>query len=481
MFAINQYNEGIHAPNIDGVIMGRGTSSDIVYYEQLGRALAVRGKTKERIEELEQYTPEELLVMCEKRDIPIKDGTSKEEIIEKLVAPTIIDLANNYEFIKELENNLKDRIREYYEDQEHQKREIKIKDASFDIEIEDQDLFETLKNISNNLNKTWEEIYEYAKSYYEHHGNLEVSVNFKTNNGYDYDENGQIRLGKWIATQRQFTSPDSEKGQLLTQIGMRFDRKLLSFEEIYKYAKSYYEHHGNLEVPRRFKTNNGYEYDENGQIKLGDWIANQKSKILPNSEKGQLLTQIGMRFDRKVLSFEEMYEYAKSYYEHHGNLEVSINFKTNNGYEYDENGQIKLGTWIHTQRKITPPESTHGKKLLQIGMRFVVKKLMRWEEMYGYAKIYSEHHNGKLDMKKGFKTNDGIHFDSNGQIKLGNWIATQRQSISPNSEKGQLLTMIGMRWNIKSSDSNKKEIESMLNESSIEQEASEISDNKKNM
>jgi hypothetical protein len=245
-----------------------------------------------------------------------------------------------------------------------------------------------------------------------------------------------------------------------------------------EYAKSYYEHHGNLEVPRHFKTNNGYEYDENGQIKLGDWIAKQKSKNLPDSERGQQLTQIGMQFDRKRLPWEEMYEYAKSYYEHHGNLEVPVNFKTNNGYEYDENGQIKLGTWIHTQRKITPPESTHGKKLLQIGMRFVVKKLMRWEEMYGYAKIYSEHHNGKLDMKKGFKTNDGIHFESNGQIKLGNWIATQRQSISPNSEKGQLLTMIGMKWNFKNSDSNNKELELMIDESTIKKESQNGPDKK---
>ena len=41
MFAINQYNEGVHAPNVDGVIMGRDTKSDIVFYEQLGRALSV--------------------------------------------------------------------------------------------------------------------------------------------------------------------------------------------------------------------------------------------------------------------------------------------------------------------------------------------------------------------------------------------------------------------------------------------------------
>ena len=112
MFAINQYNEGVHAPNIDGVIMGRGTTSDIVYFEQLGRALSVRGDTKEQYEELEKHSLEVLMAMCKYRDIPIRENDTKEDLINKLIAPVVIDLTNNYEFIKELENNLKDRIKE---------------------------------------------------------------------------------------------------------------------------------------------------------------------------------------------------------------------------------------------------------------------------------------------------------------------------------------------------------------------------------
>ena len=54
MFAINQYNEGVHAPNIDGVIMGRGTTSDIVYFEQLGRGLYVRGTSSNKIKKLQK-------------------------------------------------------------------------------------------------------------------------------------------------------------------------------------------------------------------------------------------------------------------------------------------------------------------------------------------------------------------------------------------------------------------------------------------
>ena len=222
MFAINQYNEGVHAPNIDGVIMGRGTTSDIVYFEQLGRALSVRGETKQKFTDLEKYTIEQLIEICKRRDIKVKENTPKEEIIEKLLAPTIIDLTNNFDFIKELENNLKDRVKEIQAKGPGEKRIIKIRDVSFDIEIENQELYEMLKQLNERLTMTWDKYYEYAKKYYEKHGNLEVPFNFKTNNGYEKDDNGKINLGTWISTQRQRTTLESERGQLLLKIGMRF-------------------------------------------------------------------------------------------------------------------------------------------------------------------------------------------------------------------------------------------------------------------
>jgi len=302
MFAINQYNEGIHAPNIDGVIMGRGTSSDIVYFEQLGRALSVRGNTKEMFEILEKYTKEQLIEICKSKDILIKEEYTKEDLIERLIAPVVIDLTNNHEFIRELENNLKERIKTIQEQGSEIHREIKIRDASFDVEVENQDIFETLKYIKEKLTITWEEMYGYAKLYYEHHGNLEVPYKFKTNNGYEIDENGIINLGNWIKYQRANEAPESEKGQLLSKIGMRFaTRKIsnLSWEEMYGYAKLYYEHCGNLKVPAKFKTNNGYEREENGIIYLGNWVRRQRENVLPESKEGKLLTQIGMIWNTK--------------------------------------------------------------------------------------------------------------------------------------------------------------------------------------
>ena len=391
MFAINQYNEGIHAPNIDGVIMGRGTTSDIVYFEQLGRALAIRGNTKEMFDELEEYSIEELMEMCKRRDIPIKENISKEELIEKLIAPVVIDLTNNYDFIKELENNLRDRIKEIQNYGLGNHRNVKIKDASFDIEIENQDLFEMLKYVSDRLTMTWEDYYELAKVYYKHHGDLEVPSRFKTSDGYTFDKNGTINLGMWIVTQRKNCDPESERGEKLTDIGMRWKNKIstLSWEEMYEYAKIYYNFNHNLEVPAKFKTKDGYTYDENGTIKLGQWIVTQRINCVPESKRGEKLTEIGMRWKNKIsnLSWEEMYKYAKIYYKFNHNLEIPSKFKTNDGYTYDENGTIKLGQWIATQRISCNQESERGKKLTEIEMRWENKRniLTRFNFQYEFC------------------------------------------------------------------------------------------------
>ena len=452
MFAINQYNEGIHAPNVDGVILGRATSSDIVFFEQIGRGLAVRGDAKEKFEQLAQYSKKELEEMCKSREIEIKENYTKEDLIERLIAPTIIDLSNNFRYIKELENNLKNRVREIQNRKvETNPREIKIKDVSFDIEMEDQDFYEMLEDIKERLLTPWEEMYGYAKIYYEHYNDLKVPQKFRTNDGYTYEEDGKIRLGQWISSQRQKLSQESERGCLLSKIGMCFDNKNLSWEEMYEYAKIYYEHYNDLEVPYKFRTNDGYTYEEDGKIRLGNWISKQRQKLSQESERGHLLSEIGMCFDNKNLSWEEMYGYAKIYYEQYNNLEVPSRFRTNDGYTYEEDGKIRLGNWISKQRQRLSEQSKRGHLLSEIGMRFETKNnTLSWEEMYEYAKIYYEHYND-LEVPYKFRTNDGYTYEENGKIRLGQWIFSQRQKVPQKSERGCLLSKIGMRFETKNS------------------------------
>ena len=127
---------------------------------------------------------------------------TKEEIIDKLLSPVIIDLTNNIEFIEELENNLKNKVKEIQKKQGKSNRKIKIRNTDFDINIENKDLYEILRYVRDRINpNSWDMMYELAKKYYEHYSDLKIPFSFKTINGYETDENG-YNLGFWISNQR---------------------------------------------------------------------------------------------------------------------------------------------------------------------------------------------------------------------------------------------------------------------------------------
>ena len=474
MVAINQYNEGIHAPGLDGVIMARQTQSDIVFFEQLGRGLAVRGRTKEEYDKLEKKTLEELKQLCKEKEIKIKDTTSKEEIIEQLLAPIIIDLANNIGFIKELENNIKDRIKEI-QNSKHQgkKRKIHLGDTKFDIEMINEDLYEILKYMNDRLTMTWMDKYNLAKKYYEHYGNLDISQRFKTINGIDYDENG-IALGKWIQNQKQaYNSKGTykiteEQIKLLEGIEMDFsikDNKQVWISN-YNLAKKYYEHYGDLKIAFHFKTINGIDYDENG-VALGNWLQNQKQAYNSKGtykiteEQIKLLEEIEMDFNIKdnKQTWMNNYNLAKKYYEHYGNLNVPTKFKTSNGIDYDKNG-VALGSWLNKQKQVYNGKRKYKiteeqiKLLEEIGMDFNIKNRKEaWMNNYNLAKKYYEHY-GNLNIPAKFKTINGIDYDENG-VALGSWLNKQKQAYNSKGtykiteEQIKLLEEIGMDFNIK--------------------------------
>ena len=240
----------------------------------------------------------------------------------------------------------------------------------------------------------------------------------------------------------------SEQWKLLLKIGMRFETKKYAsnrtWDEWYKIAQKYYEEHGNLEVPKNYVTKDGE--------KLGQWISCQRKDTKPESQKGFLLSKIGMLFKIRKRTYnrtwDEWYKIAQKYYEEHGNLEISDYFVTDDG----EN----LGNWIRHQRQDTNSESKKGLLLSKIGMRFEKKKIQRqWNEWYEIAKKYYEKHNNlKVPMR--FITEEGE--------KLGQWITNQRQAYNGKGkskiteEQIALLSKIGMIWNLKKNEDDVKSI-----------------------
>ena len=320
MFAINQYNEGVHAPNVDGVILGRSTCSDIVYFEQIGRALSVRGDTEEKLNKLSQMPFKELTTLARNNNLEINSSDTKEDIANKLVSPLIIDLSNNYEYIAELENDLKDKIRETSLRHSAAKspRSLKITNYRFDIELVNKDLYDMLSYVRSRLSLSWEEMYELAKKYFEYHGDLEIPVKFKTINGYEYNDTG-VNLGKWLYTQRQNKNLSDERRKLLSNIGMRF----ISLKEekiwysLYEQALKFYKQYG------AWSEENLDRIDNKDIIAYGSiltWLKEQRRNSDLNKDMKKCLSNIGFIFDtdknieeiKKVcIEYNISYEYNK--------------------------------------------------------------------------------------------------------------------------------------------------------------------------
>ena len=146
MFAINQYNEGVHTKGVDTVFLGRETESDIIAMEQIGRALSVGNYNNENYEYYSKFSEEELRDIAIKRNIDIMNATNKEELVQKIITPKIIDLACHYELLKELEDNLKFRLKM----SNNKSNDIlnKTKNSNkyiFNIKLQDENLYKIIK------------------------------------------------------------------------------------------------------------------------------------------------------------------------------------------------------------------------------------------------------------------------------------------------------------------------------------------------
>lgn len=97
------------------------------------------------------------------------------------------------------------------------------------------------------------------------------------------------------------------------------DTLVASWDLMYSYAADYFRDNGNLEVPQRYKTPDGYS--------LGHWIYTQR-KVYSGEQYGKLsedrirkLEEIGMQWESmRDLSWNRYYSEAEAYYREHGDL-----------------------------------------------------------------------------------------------------------------------------------------------------------------
>ena len=212
------------------------------------------------------------------------------------------------------------------------------------------------------------------------------------------------------------------------------DALTATWDMYYASAKQYYKENGNLEVPARYITEEGYA--------LGSWLNNQKAirkgTIVGKLTEDQIqkLDSIGMIWDSLDYFWEQNFKLAKEYYLTYGNLDIPTNYKSTDGKH--------LGNWILRQRQLYKSNSLTDeqiKKLDSIGMDWVDRVDRIWENGFIEAKNYSEEY-GNLSIPKNYR--------SNTDFPLGIWIQRQRSLYKNNKiseDRTKRLTDIGMNWN----------------------------------
>lgn len=212
------------------------------------------------------------------------------------------------------------------------------------------------------------------------------------------------------------------------------DALIATWDMYYASAKQYYKENGNLEVPARYITEEGYA--------LGSWLNNQKAirkgTIVGKLTEDQIhkLDSIGMIWDSLDYFWEQNFKSAKEYYLTYGNLDIPTNYKSKDGKH--------LGNWILRQRQLYKRNSLTDdqiKKLDSIGMDWMDRVDRIWENGFLEAKNYSEEY-GNLSVLKNYR--------SNTDFPLGIWIQRQRSLYKNNKiseDRIKRLTGIGMNWN----------------------------------
>ena len=212
----------------------------------------------------------------------------------------------------------------------------------------------------------------------------------------------------------------------------------VNWEDRYKLAKAYYEHHHNLDVPYTFKTNDGYSEAENG-YNLGRWIRYQRTIYdeLPVAEKNKL-KDIGFYCSVHDKNWDNNYKLLLKYYKKNKNISISYSYVTKDG--------VALGKWLYSQRSRFDELSDDKKsRLLKLGLVSSLRDTS-WDSHYELAKNFYLK-NGHLRIPQSFVTSDGLTWDENG-FHLGRWIFIMRERFEHLSDKRKnKLNEIGFSLN----------------------------------
>ena len=390
LFSINMLNEGVHVRGLSGVILFRQTESPIIYKQQIGRALTTGTK-------------------C---------------------TPLILDVVNNFGGLSSY-GTIQSEMDEAVERLRREGRDGEILVEKLAVIEEVRDATELFRRLESSLSTTWDTYYAAAEAYYAQHGDLLIPSQYVNEDG--------LCLGLWLRRQRRNKAQLSQ-GQIerLERICVEWGQYAdAAWKKGFEHAKLFYQENGHLLPESTYVCEDGYP--------LGAWIHRMRQQKNGTIDIGRLtkqrtaeLERIGMVWDIYDDAWVKGYARAKVYFEKHGDLNVPVRYRMEDGYA--------LGRWIAKQRNARdgkfqnrPLSEEQIRQLNAIGMIWGKSRDERWNDFYSAAQAYYLK-NGNLEMPAQYKTQDGSC--------LGMWVYDQKRNwksgklCSP--ERYKRLAAIGM-------------------------------------
>ena len=210
---------------------------------------------------------------------------------------------------------------------------------------------------------------------------------------------------------------------------------------MYQFAKRYREENGDLNVPKRYITPEGYA--------LGSWLDTQR-KVYAGKTSGKLtdsqikkLDELGMRWgDRSSDAWDTYYRALCEYKKENGNLDIPARYRTEDG--------VVLGPFLANLRQARAKGSRSSfltperiEKLDRLGMVWEARDY-RWEMNFQACEAYCRKF-GNLNIPADYVSEDGL--------KIGSWLRRQRRiycgtgaGAPLTQEQIRQLESIGMSW-----------------------------------
>jgi hypothetical protein len=234
--------------------------------------------------------------------------------------------------------------------------------------------------------------------------NFKALVKFKKREGHtrvpsSHIENG-VKLGIWASnTRSKFKELSSEQIKRLKLIGFSTSPRDEIWDQYFSAVRKFRQREGHFRVKRN--------HTEDG-LNLGTWMQNQRSqKKKLSSDRLKKLNSIGFTWDVMLEQWEYAYNQLELFRKREGHSHVPTSY---------EQGGIKLGRWVSTQRvEFKQLSSEQISRLNSLG--FVWDTLAnQWDESYNALKNFVRK-NGHTRVPADTKI---------GELNLGKWVSRQR-------------------------------------------------------